>query len=1058
MRLLRREEDGCIGLSDWPHSKAPPYAILSHTWGPPKDEVTYDDILKGTASGKKGYQKIEFCEKQAASDGLQYFWVDTCCINKLDSVELAKSINSMFRWYRDAARCYVFLSDVENMADFQQSRWFTRGWTLQELLAPKIVEFFSLSGERLGNKTTLEEKIEQVSKIQATALQGHPLTDFPVQERMNWVCERQTTEEEDIVYCLLGIFDVYLPLIYGEGEAHARLRLMREINRGSSTSSSVLTKEKSRFLVSFGQNDDFVGRDSDLQQLLQMIPPKAKVNDCQRTAIEGLGGIGKTQIALEAAYRVHQQFPECSVFWVPAISQAAFENAYREIGQALQVPGIDDDKADIRTLVKAALNKSVNEWLLVIDNIDDLSLFSEEISLQRYLPFSRHGSILFTTRNHEVTSRLDISHRNIIRITKMSEAEALSMLSNGLQERQLRNEQSTRILLRHLAYLPLAIKQASAYMAQTGFSTTKYLEYYGDTDQKQLEFLKQDFTDRGRYPDVPNAVLTTWLVSFEHISQFSPLAAKLLKFICFLAEKDIPKSILPPGDTKDEMEKDQAIAILEGYAFISPRKDENSFDIHRLVRLAMRNTLKVEDRVETVTNVVRHLSKVYPFPQHENRNVWMGYMPHILTAVEVGQESADKDDTWRLLYNVAETYRITAKYAQAEQMYRQVLELQKEVLGRDHPDTLSSMNHLATVLDNQGKCLEAEQIHQQVLELRKAVLGRDHLYTLSSMNNLALVLDSQGKCLEAEQIHRQVLELRKAVLGRDHPYTLSSMNNLALVLYSQGKCLEAEQIHRQVLELHKAVLGRDHPYTLSSMNNLALVLDSQGKCLEAEQIQRQVLELQKEVLGRDHPDTLSSMNNLALVLVRQGKYLEAEQIHRQVLELRKAVLGQDHPDTFASISGLALAFTGQGKNEESERLQRRALQGCQKILGPKHPQTLASMGHIASVLQKQGQYAQAETIHQQVLTLREEIFGPDHPLTVRSRNEYEACLTQNEDESVGGITTKGGLEGPQKEAVSLRYKEGSSSGTVQHEAGPSKKTGSRSSRLIGSKWRLGKRS
>jgi hypothetical protein len=240
MRLLSTNADGNFCLTRFT-SDIPAYAILSHTWEADHHEVTFQDLTNGLESEKKGYGKIQFCSKQAKKHGLQYFWVDSCCIDKSDSVDLQAAINSMFRWYQNAARCYVYLSDVSAGSDsgptdiqwepaFRASRWFTRGWTLQELLAPRSVEFFSQDEKRLGDKASLEQQIHDITGIAPRALQGH-LSDFSNDERRMWAAKRRTTIEEDQVYCLLGIFEVFLPLIYGEGRDHAYRRLQDEINK-----------------------------------------------------------------------------------------------------------------------------------------------------------------------------------------------------------------------------------------------------------------------------------------------------------------------------------------------------------------------------------------------------------------------------------------------------------------------------------------------------------------------------------------------------------------------------------------------------------------------------------------------------------------------------------------------------------------------------------------------------------------------------------------------------------------------------------------------------------
>jgi hypothetical protein len=244
MRLLKYTVDDNFQLVSFKDDDLPLYAILSHTWSDGQ-EVTYNEIVAGTGKDKTGYAKIRFCGARAAADGFQYFWVDTCCINKSTNDELSTAINSMYRWYQRASKCYVYLSDVsvpEDITDaqsfritgaeaFRQSRWFTRGWTLQELLAPTSVEFFTRDGKRLGSRMTLEQEIHEITKIPIKVLRGQSLADFSVEERMRWAAKRTTTLEEDKVYCLLGIFGVFLSLIYGEGEAYATLRLRDEIKR-----------------------------------------------------------------------------------------------------------------------------------------------------------------------------------------------------------------------------------------------------------------------------------------------------------------------------------------------------------------------------------------------------------------------------------------------------------------------------------------------------------------------------------------------------------------------------------------------------------------------------------------------------------------------------------------------------------------------------------------------------------------------------------------------------------------------------------------------------------
>ncbi|KAH7125242.1 heterokaryon incompatibility protein-domain-containing protein [Dendryphion nanum] len=265
MRLLKIEANGDLSFTDDLTDQIPRYAILSHTWGPDNEEVTFDDFNGGQYQSKAGYTKIKFCRDRAQIDCIDYFWVDSCCINKANYTELSEAINSMFSWYRNAAKCYVFLPNVlarkrgHDQAEpnwkpsFRNSRWFTRGWTLQELLAPTSVEFFSREGELLGDRLTLELEIHETTEISIAALRGAPLSDFSTEERMSWAAKRNTKKKEDKAYCLLGIFNVFIPLIYGEGE-NAFIRLKEAVNQSSSGASS---SQKEQILESLNHGSPF---------------------------------------------------------------------------------------------------------------------------------------------------------------------------------------------------------------------------------------------------------------------------------------------------------------------------------------------------------------------------------------------------------------------------------------------------------------------------------------------------------------------------------------------------------------------------------------------------------------------------------------------------------------------------------------------------------------------------------------------------------------------------------------------------------------------------------
>ncbi|KAL1793766.1 hypothetical protein ACET3X_008748 [Alternaria dauci] len=258
MRLLQHLGNDSFRLVYRVDEQIPPYAILSHTWGREEDELTYQDLVNGTYKTKDlGYRKLQFCAREAADDGLKYFWIDTCCIDKSSSAELQEAIGCMFRWYRDSAACYAYLGDVSEDSfhdvqeykhyysrEFEESKWFTRGWTLQELIAPKCVKFYTREGNFIERKKHIVDWIEEITGIPTKALQGAPLSHFSVDQRMKWAEGRKTTRQEDLAYSLLGIFDIQMSLYYGEGRERAFQRLKKKITKSQVAVGPVIPEPK----------------------------------------------------------------------------------------------------------------------------------------------------------------------------------------------------------------------------------------------------------------------------------------------------------------------------------------------------------------------------------------------------------------------------------------------------------------------------------------------------------------------------------------------------------------------------------------------------------------------------------------------------------------------------------------------------------------------------------------------------------------------------------------------------------------------------------------------
>jgi tetratricopeptide (TPR) repeat protein len=633
-------------------------------------------------------------------------------------------------------------------------------------------------------------------------------------------------------------------------------------------------------------------------------------NQPSKVAITGLGGVGKTQIALESAFQTRERYPECSIFWIPATNEESLQQAYLALGRQLGIPDLEEEQADVKRLVQCHLSQeTAGRWLLIFDNADDPDMWvngagSRDTSrdLKDYLPRSSQGCLMFTTRSRKIAVKL--THGNVIEVSEMDEEVATQLLGKSLINQNLvSNGRDTVNLLKQLTFLPLAITQAAAYINENGITLSDYSLLLNDQESNVIELLSEDFEDEGRYRDAKNPVATTWLISFEQIRRLDPLAAEYLSFMSCVDPREIPQSLLPPAPSQKR--ETDAIGTLSAYSFVSRRPADHRLDLHRLVHLATRNWLKREEVLgEWTAKAVARLVAVFPDHEHKNRSVWRGYLPHaryVLASNVVHDGVAEKIE---LLWKFGMCLYSDGRYDEAEALFAQVTETSQRVLGAKHPHTLSSINNLALTYSNQGRWKEAEKLEVQVIETRKRVQGAEHPDTLLSINNLASTYSNQGRWKEAEELEVQVMESRKRVQGAEHPDTLTSINNLASTYSNQGRWKEAEELEVQVIESNKRVLGAEHPDTLSSINNLALTYSSQGRWKEAEELEVQVMESRKRVLGAEHPDTLTSINNLAFTLKSQGRNVDAIELMTECVQLQKEILGVDHPHSQSSIEAL----------------------------------------------------------------------------------------------------------------------------------------------------------
>ncbi|PYH50180.1 purine and uridine phosphorylase [Aspergillus niger CBS 101883] len=543
------------------------------------------------------------------------------------------------------------------------------------------------------------------------------------------------------------------------------------------------------WMVPFRRNQRFAGREGEIIGIEELL---LQQNGPSKIAICGLGGVGKTQIALELAYRMRNRDPNCSICWITCTSYESVEQAYMNIASKLKMTDIKP--AEVKEKVKAYLSlESAGKWLVIFDNADDMGMWSTNDStntvLTDFLPESEQGHIIFTTRSRKVAVKLASSH--VITVTEPNTEISIQILKNSLVEKTLLNDRITALsLLEQLACLPLAITQAAAYINENSIGLSDYLQLLRDQEPHVIELLSEEFGDEMRYKDIQN----------------------------------------PPISNKD---KTDALGLLKAFSFISEGNGDSSLNLHRLVHLATRNWMRKNQQFSLqILKTADRLSEVFPDNDHTNRQAWREYLPHALSLIAEAGFWKEQEKYIGLIRNVCNCLSSDGRWKEAEVLEVQALELCKRVLGPEHPDTLTSMNNLASTYSYQGRWKEAEELEVQVLELCKQVLGPEHPDTLGSMNNLASTYSDQGRWEEAEELEVQVMELRKRlevqvmelrkrVLGPEHPDTLTSMSNLAFTWKGQGKIKNSLALIKHCAELRRNLLGPDHPDTISSSRTLS---------------------------------------------------------------------------------------------------------------------------------------------------------------------------------------------------------------------------------------------
>lgn len=617
-------------------------------------------------------------------------------------------------------------------------------------------------------------------------------------------------------------------------------------------------------------------------------------------AVYGLGGVGKTQIALELAYSTRERWPECSIFWIPAINRDCLQQSYQNIAYKLGISHADQEKEDVKVLVGKHLSEGhAGPWLLIFDNADDIDLWVEpECStgknLKDCLPRCDQGMIIFTTRSKRVAHHLAVTE--VTEIPEMDEQKANSVLRNCLINKSLlEDSHSTKVLLQRLTYLPLAIVQAASFINENNVDLASYVRLLDGQEQNVVDLLSEDFEDEGRYKSIRNPVATTWLASFTHVEKQCPLAAEYLSLMACMNTRDIPMVLLPASSF---LELERAVGLLSSYAFVRVRHTEKLLDMHRLVRLAMRNKLKAAQRLhEWQTNVASLLIRNLPvWLDHNNgapRALWRAAASHAIQLLE-STAGDHMHLVWaELAFQVSQCLTIDGRHREAQKNCLLAMDI-AERLQADKPILLRNEYALAMVYEANGRYEDAAKLCEQCLENHRRLFGEDHALTARVVSGLSIINYRLGRLQEAENLCRQSLKYYLRTLGPSHHMTLRGMNNLVQSFIHQGRLHNAQELCRQLTIILERLYGPDNEHTLHAYVGLASVYYQRWRLKEAADLGMKMVKGYQKLLGLEHPDTVTHMVFLAAVWKDQHRDADAMELMAECYRLREHILGRDH--------------------------------------------------------------------------------------------------------------------------------------------------------------------
>jgi tetratricopeptide (TPR) repeat protein len=671
-----------------------------------------------------------------------------------------------------------------------------------------------------------------------------------------------------------------------------------------------LSEPRRLWNVPHPRNPFFTGREEILTELERMLATTQKgaltqEHGVKSQAISGLGGVGKTQTAVEYAYRHREQY--CAVFWAQADTEATLDTYFRGIAVLLDLPEKDaQDSSQVREAVKRWLAHE-SDYLFILDNADDLSY------LKAYLPLNPAGHLLLTSRaNH--FGEINLHRPTLLPVWGQDEAIDFLLQRTGRLDADDSERTAASDLAREMGYLPLGLEQAGAYMCAKQASFQSYIKSYRT---RRLLLLQNAKPETGAYE---KTVATTWSLNFEAVERESEGAAELLRVSAFFNPDRIPEELIISGASaigehvaeiltdysEEPVLLDALLEHLSRYSLILRDSKTHTYDIHRLVQTVIQHHMDEQTRRECAERALGVIYIAFPAtPEYTDWDLCERLLPHAF----IGAENIDAYqfgfiEAGRVLQYMGYYLDQRAQYSVAEPILRRALTIHEQTLGVSHSDTYVSLNNLAMLLFKLGRYETAEPLLVRTLNNRLESFGEKHLDTAFSINNIAGLYDKQGRHEEAEALYLRALKIRQELLGFDHPGTANSINNLGTLYFKMGRYREAEPLFVHALAINEQSLGTNHPVTSTTINNLAMLYVTLEHFVEAEPLLERALDISEKSLGCNHPETATSFHSLGVLYFRQGRYSEAEPLVRRALGVWEEFLGVNHPDTIGAREDL----------------------------------------------------------------------------------------------------------------------------------------------------------